>query len=55
MKKKVKPDNPEQSAKFIELAKEYPVSKDEFNELFSKTVKSKRTRKSKDKNKETQP
>jgi hypothetical protein len=48
-------DDPEQSAKFIELAKEHPVSKEEFEELFKKVTTTRRNRKSKGKPKETQP
>jgi hypothetical protein len=54
-KKELNPDNPEQSAKFIELAKEYPVDEQEFNQLFKKIVEANRTRKPKDKTKEVQP
>ncbi len=40
-KKKRSPDNPEQSARFIALAKEVDTSKEEFEEAFEKIVKAK--------------
>jgi hypothetical protein len=39
-KKKRKPDNPEQSAKFIELAKQVkPVTEEMFQEAFTRVAK----------------
>ncbi|SPJ15858.1 hypothetical protein SBDP2_590002 [Syntrophobacter sp. SbD2] len=44
-KKKPELDDPEQSARFIELAKEYPVSEEEFQELFKEIAEAKPHRK----------